>query len=117
MNLRAQVGDPRRFVGKRIAKKYLFNKWQTGLVARILNMEGINSMFEVRWEDGRLETLRIIQDFLNGNVWLVGEQRSLANSIKSALLGKLSKIRVKKQQLSETVKDGDEGSGDTKYIP
>ena len=44
MNFR-QVGDPQRFVGKGIAKKCLFNQWKRGTVIRIVNMEGINTMF------------------------------------------------------------------------
>ena len=32
---------------------------------KILNMEGINTMYQVEWEDGSLENLRIIEDYLN----------------------------------------------------
>ena len=67
---RAQVGDPRRFVGKRISKKCLPNSWKKGIVLKILNMEGINTMYQVEWEDGTLENLRIIEDYLNDQVWL-----------------------------------------------
>ena len=67
---RAQVGDPRRFIGKRVSKKCLPNFWKKGIVLKILNMEGINTMYQVEWEDGTLENLRIIEDYLNDQVCL-----------------------------------------------
>ena len=41
----------------------------------ILNMEGINTMYQVEWEDGNLENLRIIADYLNDLV-LLDEEHS-----------------------------------------
>ena len=73
---RVKVGDPRQFVGKRISKKSLSsNSLKKGIVLRILNMEGINTMYQVEWEDGRRENLRIIEECLHDQVWL-GEELS-----------------------------------------
>ena len=41
---------------------------------KILNMEGINTMYQVEWEDGSLENLRIIEDYLNDLVLLDDEE-------------------------------------------
>ena len=46
-----------------------------GIVMKILNMEGINTMYQVQWEDGSLENLRIIEDYLNDLV-LLDEEHS-----------------------------------------
>lgn len=117
MDFRAQVGDPRRFVGKRIAKKCLFNQWKRGLVIRILNMEGINTIFQVQWEDGSHETPRLIEDYLKSEVWLEEDQSDVAQHLAHILLGKLSKIREKRQQMPETVKIKEVKSQETEYIP
>ncbi len=82
-----------------------------------MNMEGINTMFLVHWEDGSQETLRLIEDYLNSEVWLEEEQSQVTQFMASVLLGKLSKIRDKKEKVSETVKDKEERSEDTKYTP
>ena len=42
---------------------------------KILNMEGFNTMYQVQWEDGSLENLRIIEDYLNDLV-LLDEEHS-----------------------------------------
>ena len=51
------------------------NSWKKGIVLQILNMEGINTMYQVEWEDGSLENLRIIEDYLNDLV-LLDEEHS-----------------------------------------
>ena len=84
---------------------------------RILNLEGINTMFQVQWEDGSQENLRLIEDYLKSEVWLEEERNDVAQHLASILLGKLSKIREKKQQVSETVKIKEVKSQDTEYIP
>ena len=71
---RAQVGDPRRFIGKRISKKCSSDSWKKGDVIKISNMEGINTMYQVEWVDGTLENLRIIEDYLNDLVLLDDEE-------------------------------------------
>ena len=73
MVYRAQVGDPRGFIGKRISKQCLSNSWKKGIVIKILNMEGINTMYQVEWEDGTVENLRIIEDYLNDLILLDDE--------------------------------------------
>ena len=74
-------------------------------------------MFQVQWEDGSQETLRLIEDYLRSEVWLEEERNDVAQRLVSILLGKLSKIREKKQQVSETVKIKEVKSQDTEYIP
>ena len=118
MNFR-QVGDPQRFVGKGIAKKCLFNQWKRGTVIRIVNMEGINTMFQVQWEDGSQQNTRLIEDYPNSEVWLEEEQRDVAHYIGSILLAKLSTIRDKKREETEIpkVEQIRSEAEDTKYIP
>ena len=53
---------------------------------KILNMEGINTMYQVEWEDGSLENLRIIEDYLNDLILLDEEHRREMNSIVSCKL-------------------------------
>ena len=78
---RVKVGDPRQFVGKRISKKSLSsNSLKKGIVLRILNMEGINTMYQVEWEDGRRENLRIIEECLHDQVWLDEELSNVTQS-------------------------------------
>ena len=117
INLRAEVGDPQRFVGKGIAKKCLFNQWKRGTVIRIVNMEGINTMFQVQWENGSQQNTRLIEDYLNSEVWLEEEQRDVVHNIKSILLAKLATKRDKNREQSETPKVEKIRSEDTKYTP
>ena len=78
---RVKVGDPRQFVGKRISKKSLSsNSLKKGIVQRILNMEGINTMYQVKWEDGRWENLRIIKEYLHDQVWMDEELSNVTHS-------------------------------------
>ena len=81
-------------------------------------MEGINTIFQVQWEDGSQETPRLIEDYLKSEVWLEEEQSDVAQHLAHILLGKLSTIREKKQQVSETVKieEVKQKSEDTEYI-
>ena len=48
--------------------------WKKGTVIKILNMEGVNTMYQVEWEDGGLENLRVIEASLNDQVWLDEER-------------------------------------------
>ena len=73
------------FVGKRISKKVSSHTWKKGIVIRIINMEGLNTMYQVEWEDGSLENLRIIEDYLNDLVLLIKEHSREMNFIKLML--------------------------------
>ena len=81
---RVQVGDPRKFVGKRISRKSLSsNSFKKGIVLRILNIEGINTMYQVQWEDGNKENLRIIEEYLREQVWLDEELKSMTMTLST----------------------------------
>ena len=81
---RVQVGDPRQLVGKRISKKSLSsNSLNKGIVLRILNMEGINTLYQVEWEDGGQENLRVIKEYLQDQVWLDEELRSMTMTLST----------------------------------
>ena len=79
------------FVGKRISKKVSSNTWKKGTVTRIINMEVLNTLFEVEWEDGSVENLRLYEDYLNEEVWLEEEQKDVSNFMAEILMGKLLK--------------------------
>ena len=88
---RPKVGDPWMFVGKRISKKVSSHTWKKGTVTRIINMEVLNTLFEVEWEDGSVENLRLYEDYLNEEVWLEEEQKDVSNFMAEILMGKLLK--------------------------
>ena len=102
LKLRPQNGDPRWFLGKIILKKRsVFGFWKRGIVIKIINMEGVNTMFLIEWETGTQEYLRLIPHYLEGRIWLEEEQRNVSNHMANLLLGKLFKI--KKQNKLATV--------------
>ena len=79
------------FVGKRISKKVSSNTWKKGTVIRIINMEVLNTMYEVEWDDGSVENLRLYLDYLNDELWLEEEQKNVLNFMAELLMGKLLK--------------------------
>ena len=79
------------FVGKRISKKVSSHTWKKGIVIRILNMEVLNTMYEVEWDDGSVENLRLYLDYLNDELWLEEEQKNVLNFMAELLMGKLLK--------------------------
>ena len=79
------------FVGKRISKKVSSHTWKKGIVIRIINMEGLNTMYQVEWEDGSVENLRLYEDYLNDELWLEEEQKNVSNFMAQLLMGKLLK--------------------------
>ena len=74
-------------------------------------------MFQVQWEDGSQQNTRLIEDYLNSEVWLEEEQRDPVHNVKSILLSKLATIRDKNREESETPKVKKIRSEDTKYTP
>ena len=79
------------FVGKKISKKVSANTWKKGTVIRIINMEGLNTMYHVEWDDGSLENLRLYEDYLNDEIWMEEEQKNMASFMADLLMGKLMK--------------------------
>ena len=79
------------FVGKVISKKISSNTWKKGNVLGIINMEGLNTMYQVEWEDGSMENLRLYEDYLNDEIWMEEEQKNIAGFMADLLLGKLLK--------------------------
>ena len=77
------------FVGKKISKKVSSNTWKKGTVIRIINMEGLNTMYHVEWDDGSLENLRLYEDYLNDDIWMEEEQKNMASFMADLLMGKL----------------------------
>ena len=74
-------------------------------------------MFQVQWEDGSQQNTKLIEDYLNSEVWLEEEQRDVVHNVKSILLSKLATIRDKNREESETPKVKKIRSEDTKYTP
>ena len=74
-------------------------------------------MFQVQWENGSQQNTRLIEDYLNSEVWLEEEQRDVVHNIKSILLAKLATKRDKNREQSETPKVEKIRSEDTKYTP
>ena len=95
------------FVGKTISKKFSPNTWKKGCVLHIVNMEGLNTMYHVEWEDGSLENLRLYEDYLNDEIWFEEEQKTIKNFMADLLMGKLLKksepvAPVEKTQIEDT---------------
>ena len=40
-----------------------------GVVVKLLNYEGVNTMYKVRWDDGEEQLFRLIYDYLKGELW------------------------------------------------
>ena len=76
-----------------------------------VNMEGINTMFQVQWEDGSQQNSRLIEDYLNSEVWLEEEQRDVVHYVKSIMLAKLATVRDKNPKVEKI------RSEDIKYTP
>lgn len=67
-----RIPDPRVFLGQRIVKRNPDGELRKGEVERILNMEGLNTMFIVQFDDkpDEQELFRIIYDYVNGDLWI-----------------------------------------------
>ena len=70
---RPAVPDPKSFVGKRIVKRMPSGEERRGLVVKLLNYEGVNTMYRVRYDDGVEIQFRLIYDFIKGVLWFEEE--------------------------------------------
>ena len=72
-----RIPDPREFLNQRIVRREQDGELRKGTVRRILNMEGINSMFIVDFDDGP-ETFRLIYNFIADDLWIEGQEENIA---------------------------------------
>lgn len=73
-----RIPDPREFLNQRIVRREQDGELRKGTVRRILNMEGINSMFIVDFDDGFDETFRLIYNFIAEDLWIEGQEEYIA---------------------------------------
>ena len=45
---------------------------QHGLVVKLLNYEGVNTMYKVQWDSGEETLFRLIYDFIKQDLWIEG---------------------------------------------
>ena len=56
-------------MGLNITRKYQDGSLQSGTVLKILNLEGLNTMFLVQFPE-KQEAFRLIYDYINNDVWI-----------------------------------------------
>ena len=70
---RPKIPDPRIFVGRKIVKRMPDESLRKGVVLKLRNMEGLNTMFLVEFEDAT-EYFRLIYDYINEDLWIDEEE-------------------------------------------
>ena len=66
---RPKVPDPKLFIGKRIVKRMPSGEEWRGLVVKLLNYEGVNSMYKVQYDNGQEVLFRLIYDYIKQDLW------------------------------------------------
>ena len=66
---RPNVQNPKSFVGIRVVKQLTTGNMLQGEVVKMHEEEGINTMFNVKYENGEIVSFRLIYDYVKGDLW------------------------------------------------